>query len=561
MICTFYSFKGGVGRSMALANIAELLYRRGLKVLMVDFDLEAPGLESYFGEGPEAVINLTEILEKRGIIDMLLSYRKLRTLPRINPSQAGRPEESQNGFPFPHEPLSDFITPIYGETANGGSLSLISAGRRAGRDFPGYANRIRGFDWNDFYTNWDGELYFEQFRRELEASADIVLIDSRTGVTEMSGVCTYQLADVVIMLVAPNQQNLNGTEMIAQSLANPKLISEGRQGRSVSILPVPSRVERAEGNFQNNFAKQFQNILDKFLAKGLYFEKNVFLDLMIPHVPFYAYLERVSIREPEHPSASDLNKAYERLAVTIAQLAPTTAKLKAIFVDSILIVTVTKEEAQAVLESFSQASGRGSRRIIGDKTYYDLGIHGGAPIFMVQCEMGIDLLPGGALLTADQAIRHLKPQAVILCGIAFGLRPDKQQLGDILIAQQVLCYERPKMQGEIALGDRVTASIRLLDRFRSGDMDWQGVPTHFGLVLSSEKLVNAPDLRDWFVKTEPKAIGGEMEGAGLYAAAHKNRVDWIVVKAICDWADGSKNDEAQALAAHNAAQFVLHVVQ
>src|SRR5215207_8752525 len=47
-IVTFYSYKGGVGRSMAVANIAVLLARRGLKVLAVDFDLEAPGLERYF---------------------------------------------------------------------------------------------------------------------------------------------------------------------------------------------------------------------------------------------------------------------------------------------------------------------------------------------------------------------------------------------------------------------------------------------------------------------------------------------------------------------------------
>src|SRR5215472_16132980 len=47
-IVTFYSYKGGVGRSMALANIAILLAQRGLKVLVVDFDLEAPGLERYF---------------------------------------------------------------------------------------------------------------------------------------------------------------------------------------------------------------------------------------------------------------------------------------------------------------------------------------------------------------------------------------------------------------------------------------------------------------------------------------------------------------------------------
>ena len=48
MICTFYSFKGGSGCSMALSNVAELLYRRGLNVLIVDFDLEAPGLEYFF---------------------------------------------------------------------------------------------------------------------------------------------------------------------------------------------------------------------------------------------------------------------------------------------------------------------------------------------------------------------------------------------------------------------------------------------------------------------------------------------------------------------------------
>src|SRR5437016_1288362 len=41
---TFYSFKGGVGRTMALLNAACILAGRGRRVLMIDFDLEAPGL-------------------------------------------------------------------------------------------------------------------------------------------------------------------------------------------------------------------------------------------------------------------------------------------------------------------------------------------------------------------------------------------------------------------------------------------------------------------------------------------------------------------------------------
>ena len=46
-ITTFYSFKGGVGRTMALVNVAYELVRRGRRVLAVDFDLEAPGLETF----------------------------------------------------------------------------------------------------------------------------------------------------------------------------------------------------------------------------------------------------------------------------------------------------------------------------------------------------------------------------------------------------------------------------------------------------------------------------------------------------------------------------------
>ncbi len=51
MIYTFYSYKGGVGRTMALANVAELFLRQGRRVLMIDWDLEAPGLEQFFFQG------------------------------------------------------------------------------------------------------------------------------------------------------------------------------------------------------------------------------------------------------------------------------------------------------------------------------------------------------------------------------------------------------------------------------------------------------------------------------------------------------------------------------
>ena len=232
--------------------------------------------------------------------------------------------------------------------------------------------------------------------------------------------------------------------------------------------------------------------------------------------------------------------------------------------DTVLLVTVTKVEAQAVLDLFSKASGLPwERRFIGDKTYYALGQIGGVNIVMVQSEMGTSG-PGAALLTVHNAITALTPAAVIMVGVAFGVDPERQHLGDVLVSRQLQAYEPQKIREQrklIPRGDRVTASSWLLDKFRGGDLDWPDGKVHFGLILSGEKLINDQRSRDKLLALEPEAIGGEMEGAGLYAAAHNSKVDWILVKSICDWADEKKIDEYQQIAARNAAGFTLHVIQ
>jgi ATP-dependent Clp protease ATP-binding subunit ClpC len=223
----------------------------------------------------------------------------------------------------------------------------------------------------------------------------------------------------------------------------------------------------------------------------------------------------------------------------------------------ILLVTVTKVEIQALLKAFG-VEAKQARRTGKKKTYYDLGLQGGAPVFMVQSEAG-SAMPGGALLTVSHAIRDLHPQAVILCGVAYGLCPEWQQLGEILVAQQIQYYE-PK-SGRIARGDRTTASERLLDRLHSADLDWGGAPVHFGLVLSGEKQGSDPALRGRLLEAEPGAIGGEMEGAGLYAATRDAGGEWILVKAIASWAGEAEDAAAQSAAAAHAAQFVLYTLQ
>ena len=47
-IITFYSYKGGTGRTMAMANVAWIIASNGKRVLAVDWDLESPGLHKFF---------------------------------------------------------------------------------------------------------------------------------------------------------------------------------------------------------------------------------------------------------------------------------------------------------------------------------------------------------------------------------------------------------------------------------------------------------------------------------------------------------------------------------
>jgi nucleoside phosphorylase len=232
----------------------------------------------------------------------------------------------------------------------------------------------------------------------------------------------------------------------------------------------------------------------------------------------------------------------------------------------VLIVTVTKVESRAVMKAFQEATGKAPKpESLGERTYHNLGELNGARVFMALSEMGAGGL-GASQQTVHKGILALSPSAVIMVGIAFGVDEQKQAIGDILVSQQLLIYELQRVGKEeiISRGDKAHASIRLIDYFRSADLYWKEATVRFGLILTGEKLVDNIDYRGQLTKFAPEAIGGEMEGAGLYVACQDTHVDWILVKAICDWADGNKSqdkDEHQRLAAQNAAKFVAYALQ
>jgi nucleoside phosphorylase len=236
----------------------------------------------------------------------------------------------------------------------------------------------------------------------------------------------------------------------------------------------------------------------------------------------------------------------------------------------VLVVTVTKIESSALIQSFEQTTGhKAMPQSIGDRLYFNLGIVNGARVFLTQSEMGSSGLDA-SLLTVRKGIEALSPTTVIMVGIAFGVNDQKQNIGDILVTEQLRLYDLQRVGSQdgqckiILRGDKPHASGWLINYFKSADLLWEGAKVRFGVVLTGEKLVDNIDFRDQLRSFEPEAIGGEMEGAGLYVACQDKKVDWILIKAICDWADGNKaqdKDLRQQTAAQNAAEFVLYALK
>ncbi len=312
MIYTFYSYKGGVGRTMALANVAELFYQAGLKVLMVDWDLEAPGLERFFPS-----LDLKETLDKLGLMDMILHYKERMA------------QETSEDTILELESPEQYILDVYPNQSAAGKLFLLTTGRRSKSHFADYTRSVLTFDWQDFYKTWGGELYFNWLREQFESIVDVVLIDSRTGLTEMGGICTHHMADTVVMFCASNQQNLSGTHKMVQNFTNPK-VRQSRGGRSLGIIIVPSRLEQAEGKFLNRFKQEFVTYFKDFTPSFPEYTED-FWGLGIPYIPYYAYNEVVAVREQEEAIAEPIVEAFEKLVHLLALFAPHKSPLRVTF--------------------------------------------------------------------------------------------------------------------------------------------------------------------------------------------------------------------------------------
>lgn len=196
-IITFFSHKGGVGRTTALVAAAANLTRKGKNVLVVDLDLEAPGLDSLMQDW---------VVPDLGVIDLLM-------LPT----------------PLDQQSVERACVKADGALSGDGALWVLQAGKvddaymealarldaRVECDHKNLLERLRGLFcavWKKFDT------------------LDYILVDSRAGFHDLGGLMLASLTHCAVMVVTASPQSEHGLRRVAKLL--------GARGLGANAVPL-----------------------------------------------------------------------------------------------------------------------------------------------------------------------------------------------------------------------------------------------------------------------------------------------------------------------------------
>jgi len=170
--------------------------------------------------------------------------------------------------------------------------------------------------------------------------------------------------------------------------------------------------------------------------------------------------------------------------------------------------------------------------------------------------------------TAD-LVRDWNPRFVLVNGIAGGLNRKKQDYGDVVVSDSVIYYELGKVcEAGVEYRNKQFQSDRSLldgllnlrdstwkDRLPSRPAGSSRPQIHFGPIASGEKVIASDTAASQLLASHRELIAVEMESAGVASAAFSatKRIGFLTVRAICDFADQSKDDNWHEYAAHSAA--------
>lgn len=213
VVATFYSYKGGVGRTLNLVNTAAELTHKGYSVLVWDMDLEAPGIQniSYFeemsGDIHGGVVDVVLNLVENGceIVNKKMIHRYIVTHPRNS------------------------------------KLHLFPAGNLT--DENEYSRKFSLIPWEELLLKKPQrgiELFMSIRDILLEKKTDFILIDSRNGYTDLGGICCFKLPGIVFLVFTYSNQNLMGMKGIFESFNNSEWLEKISSCPQLKSYPVAS---------------------------------------------------------------------------------------------------------------------------------------------------------------------------------------------------------------------------------------------------------------------------------------------------------------------------------
>lgn len=300
-IVTFYSYKGGTGRTMALANTAWILAANGKRVLAVDWDLEAPGLHRFF----HPFLDPSTLGATTGVIDLITEYAWAAT----NPAQRSDDWHRDYARIQPHA-VSLNPEALGWQFPRGGTLDFVSAGRQ-NRE---YSATVSTFDWDNFYDRLGGGHFFDALRDDMKANYDYVLIDSRTGLSDIADICTVHLPDVLVDCFTLSDQSIDGAASVARQIA------ERYTGRPISIFPVPMRIDEGEKEKADAGRALARLKFDRLPRDLSGDELTAYWGAVeIPYRPYYAYEETLATFGDEAGLSNSLLSAFERLTAVVTE--------------------------------------------------------------------------------------------------------------------------------------------------------------------------------------------------------------------------------------------------
>ncbi|HZF50002.1 MAG TPA: hypothetical protein VE093_15185 [Polyangiaceae bacterium] len=306
-IIAFYSFKGGVGRTSALLNVGYLLaVEERANVVLADWDIHAPGLTCLEDLQPDDGAPPL----RPGVVDVLASLAEatpesdvLDPGGLVHSTRVGRRIAAKSGGEL-------WLVPAGAFDPTEEQAAYLETVRRLQPQIQDLAKAGR-----EDLVAWFGERVAKGFREKTGKDLDYLLLDARTGLTEVGDLLLSDATDQVVVLFGLNKQNLLGMEQTLRQLVE-RFGAANVASRVVLVAsPVPAGEEALKARRLAVTQETITRIVDELTRKASEGDPNPIVPaaprlLRIPYHPLLA-LEEAMIAE-DYPE-SDPGRAYVAL--------------------------------------------------------------------------------------------------------------------------------------------------------------------------------------------------------------------------------------------------------